>query len=423
MKPDIYTLENGLTVILVDTAAFPSVTTMLLVGAGSRYENLENNGIAHFFEHMAFKGSQKYPDSHTIASTIEGMGGVFNAFTSKDHTGYWIKAPNSQFDTVIDVLSDMVLHPLLLQEEIDREKGVITEEINMYEDTPARQVEYVLEELMYEPHPLGYDIIGMKETVNSVTKEMIQGYIKDFYLPNNSILVVSGGIQNSDTYKNKIEQKFRSWKQSDTMKLNTIQENQKSPKLRIKYKKTEQAHFCLGYRAFSFFDDRKYALNIVSTILGGGMSSRLFREVRERRGLCYYVSTSRESYHDCGSLITQAGVVNKKEKIQEAVKTIREELNKMVEGKIEDSELKRAKETIKGRILLSLESSHAVASFYGTKKLLEGSTKSPEDIITCLEEVTKEACVSVAQDVLRDSLCNFALIGPFQEEDFPDMLS
>jgi predicted Zn-dependent peptidase len=417
-NPQMHTLQNGLTVILYDTESFPTLTSMLMVGAGSRYENETNNGVAHFLEHMVFKGTKRFPDSHIIASTIEGLGGVFNAFTSKDHTGYWIKAPNHHFNTIIDVLSDMVLNPRLEPEEIEREKGVITEEINMYEDTPQRKVEEILENAMYAGNPLGMDIIGTKDTVQSMTKETFQDYISQRYRPNNSVLVIAGGFQKNNKYLQKVEQKFGSWEKKRVPSSEKMGENQKKPVVVIKKKKTEQAHFCLAHRAYSLYDPRKYPLNVLGAILGGGMSSRLFREVRERRGLCYYVYTQREAYHDCGSLITQAGVVNDKEKIQEAVRVILEQQDDIRHGNVSDEELTRAKEMIKGRILLSLESSNSIASYYATKQILEGTVTSPRNIIASIDRVTKEDVISVADDVFRRQKLTFALIGPFAENTF-----
>ncbi|KKP32772.1 MAG: Peptidase, M16 family, partial [Candidatus Roizmanbacteria bacterium GW2011_GWA2_32_13] len=197
MHPQTYTLKNGLQVIFIDTKTFPTLTTLLLIGAGSRYENEINNGVAHFFEHMAFKGSKKYSNSFVISSTVEGFGGVFNAFTSKDHTGYWIKATAKHFETMIDVISDMIQTPKLLTEEIEREKGVIKEEINMYEDMPQRKVGEIFETLLYKGSPLGFDIAGTKETVKKFTRQTFIDYINSLYHPNNAVLVVAGGLSNS----------------------------------------------------------------------------------------------------------------------------------------------------------------------------------------------------------------------------------
>ena len=427
MEPIIHTLKNGLRVIFVDTKTFPTVTTLLLIGAGSRYENEKNNGIAHFFEHMAFKGSKKYPNSFIISSTIEGLGGVFNAFTSKDHTGYWIKSTVEHFPTVIDVISDMVLNPILDVTEIEREKGVISEEINMYEDTPQRKVGELFEELLYKGNPLGFDIAGQKEGIRKFDRDTFTDYIKSLYHPGNAVLMVAGGLsthQDINFYLKLIEDKFKDWQQGTDSNFIKIEEKQEKPQLLVKYKKTEQAHLVLGFRTFSFRDERKYALNVLSAILGGGMSSRLFIQVRERRGLCYYISTGMESYHDCGSIVTQAGVTIDINKVKEAVKTILIEHKKVADGDINDDELKRAKELIKGRFLLSLEDSSTIASFYGVKELLQKKTESPELLIKKIESVTKEEIINLAKEIFVSKNLNFTLIGPFEDEaKFKDIIN
>ncbi len=424
MNPQAHTLKNGLPVILVDTEAFPTVTTLLLVGAGSRYENTSNNGVAHFFEHMAFKGSKKYPNSLLIASVIEGLGGVFNAFTAKDHTGYYIKATTDHFETLIDVLSDMVINPLLLEEEIEREKGVIVEEINLYEDTPYRKVAELFESLLYKNNPLGYDITGSKETVTSFTPKTFIDYIHQLYRPSNAVLVVAGGLKRAQRqvpsakrYIEIIEEKFGKWEDGQKASFAKITEQQEKPEVFIKYKKTEQAHFCLGFRAFSFQDNRKYALSVLATILGGGMSSRLFTEVRERRGLCYYISTGRELYHDAGNLVTQAGVTNNLEKIIESIDVILNEHRKIAQGNVKEEEVKNAKELLKGRFLLSLEDSSSVASYLGTRKLLQDSLDIPDEVIKKIMDVQIGDVVELARELFRPERLNFAIIGPVKDKE------
>jgi len=434
MNPKAFTLKNGLQVIFVDTKTFPTLTTLLLIGAGSRYENEKNNGIAHFFEHMAFKGSKKYPNSFVISSTVEGFGGVFNAFTSKDHTGYWIKATTEHFETMIDVIADMIQTPKLLTEEIEREKGVIKEEINMYEDMPQRKVGEIFETLLYKGSPLGFDIAGTKETVQSFDRKTFTDYINNLYHPNNAVLVIAGGLNQKSNIKNQndklniknyleiIENKLGNWKQGNKSTFEKIKENQIKPQMLIRYKKTEQAHFTLGFRTFSFNDDRKYALNLLATILGGGMSSRLFIQVRERRGLCYYISSGGEFYHDCGSFVTQAGVNNDLKKVKEAVKTVLDEHNKIKSGDIKSQELLKAKEMIKGRLMLSMEDSMNIASFFGTKKILQNKILTPQEIISKIEAVTTEEIVKLSKEIFVPTNLNFAMIGPFKEENFQGLL-
>ncbi len=428
MQPVVTKLPNGLTTILVDTKTYPTVTTLLLVGAGSRYETKENNGIAHFFEHMAFKGSKNYPNSFIISSLIEGSGGVCNAFTAKDHTGYWIKTTTKHFDMSLDVLVDMITNPLLLEEEIEREKGVIIEELNMYEDMPQAKVGNAYEQLLYHGNPLGFDIIGTRKNIMGFTRQTFTDYIHTHYYPSNAVLVVAGGLKHIDIYHERgdhmralqeyITKKVDTWTKhhakTDIIRMN---EAQTKPRINHIHKKTEQAHFCLGFRAFSFFDQRKYALNLLSTILGGGMSSRLFTEVRERRGLCYYVSTSKDSYHDVGSMITQAGVPTNITKLKEAISVMISEHNKIRAGEITNDELTRAKESIKGRLLLSMEDSRNVASLYGTRQILEGTITTSQEIIRKFDAVTRDDIHEVAQEIIRPERLNISVIGPFDHID------
>jgi predicted Zn-dependent peptidase len=387
-----------------------------MVGAGSRYERKDNNGIAHFFEHMAFKGSQKYKTSFEISSAIEGIGGLFNAFTSKDHTGYWIKATSEHTTTLLDVLSDMILHPLLEADEIEREKGVIIEEINMYEDMPARKVGDIFEEVLYKGSPLGYDIAGTKETVSAFTRDTFTDYIEELYHPNNAVVVIAGGLQGKD-YLPEIEKKFGTWKNKKTSLFEKFAKKQTQPILHIHHKKTEQVHLCVGFKAFSFTDERKYALQVLAAVLGGGMSSRLFMQVRERRGLCYYISTGRELYADIGSIVTQAGIRNDVKKIQEAINVILEEHMKITKGDITEEEIEKAKELLKGRYLLSLEDSMNIATMYGTKYILEGEIVDTQKVLDKLKKIGKKEIIAVAKQVFIPSGLTCALIGPLEAHD------
>lgn len=417
MKSQAHTLKNGLRVIFVDTAAFPTLTTILLVGAGSRYENKKNNGIAHFFEHMAFKGSKKYLNSYVISSTIEGLGGIFNAFTSKDHTGYWIKATNEHFETMTDVLSDMVTNPLLLEEEITREKGVIVEEINLYEDTPYQKAGELFESLLYSNNPLGFEIAGSKQTVVNFDRKTFTDYMKILYHPKNAVLVVAGGLKKAENYLRIANEKFKDWTNGQKSEFEKVEEEQKKSEVLLKHKKTEQTHFCLGFRAYPLKDKRRYATGLLATILGGGMTSRLFNEIREKRGLCYYIYTGREQYLDVGNFVTRAGVTNNLEKTKEAIEAILNEHKKIAKGEVKEEELKMAKEISKGRMLLAFEDSHNVAIYYGTKLLLEDEVISPQEAIAQIEKVKLDEVVAVASDLFKSKKLNLALIGPFEQKE------
>ncbi|PJE63398.1 hypothetical protein COU89_03560 [Candidatus Roizmanbacteria bacterium CG10_big_fil_rev_8_21_14_0_10_45_7] len=404
-------LHNKLNIVLVDTGSFPSCTALLLVGTGSRYETKQNNGIAHFFEHMAFKGSKKYSDAYVLASTIENFGGVFNAFTSKEYTGYWIKAPLQHVRTVIDVIADMVQHPILAEAEIEREKGVIIEEINMYEDTPQDKVGELYESLLYPHNALGYDTIGTKETVRAATRDTFSDFIDTHYHPNNAVCILAGGLT-KEPYNNIVEDTFGSWRKAKVPTFVLFKDNQKKHQVRSIVKKTEQSHLVFGYRAFNRYDVRRYPLSILSALLGGGMASRLFHELRERRGLCYYIGTSQELYQDTGSLYTRAGVPTAKEKVCEAIDTIREEHYRIRDKGPSDSELTRAKELIKGHLLLSLEDSFDTAYFVGKQALFEKEIDTPKAVLKKIDAVTADDVKSVARDIIHEEKENIAFIGP-----------
>ena len=440
-----FTLKNGLSVVLVDTKTFPTFTAMLLVGAGSRYENKENNGVAHFFEHMAFKGSKKYPNSLYLSSVVEGLGGVFNAFTTKDHTGYWIKAPISHFETVVDVLADMIQNPLLLKEEIEREKGVIIEEINMYEDQPQYKAWELFEEMIYKNNPLGYPTTGYKETVSKFTRKTFLEYMKNLYKPSNVVLVVAGGLSNKSQIRNSkqnvipakagiqknnyidsrfhgndnynyyltiIQKKFSSWLDGQKASFLNFKDSQKSPQILIKTKKTEQAHLILGYRGLNYTHPKRYAQSVLMTILGGGMSSRLFYQVRERRGLCYYIHSGSEPFSETGYVYTRAGLTVDAKKINEAIKVIIAEHQKVAGGDLKDEEIKKAKEMIKGQLILSLEDTHHLAAFVGRKLIFEAKIVEPQEVIKKIDEISKEEIVNLAQKLFVREKLNLTLLSP-----------
>ena len=421
MKTSLTTLKNNLRVIMIDTASFPSATCMLLVGAGSRYENKVNNGVAHFFEHMAFKGSKKYPDAFTISSTVDNLGGNFNAFTSNDHTGYFIKAPVEHFETVIDLLSDMIQTPKLKQEDIEREKGVIVEEINMGKDNPSREVFDDYEKLLYDGNPLGMPTIGYKETVTKFTRKTFTDYIDTFYRPSNVICVVAGGLSQSGKTEKQllrmIEDRLSGWTDKKTPECIPYTSSQKNTEIATENKKTEQVHFVLGFRTFSFFDKRRHVSAVLAAILGKGMSSRLFTEVREKRGLCYYIHTYSDLYADTGSIFTHAGVRSDVKQVQEAIKAIIKEHVSIRQGRVTDSEIKKAKELLKGGLILSLEDTYAVASYYGRMLLLEKEMKDPSDLIASIKAVTKSEIVELAKEIFTPKNINLAFIGNIKKSD------
>ncbi|MEK9153509.1 MAG: pitrilysin family protein, partial [Patescibacteria group bacterium] len=322
------TLPNGLRLILVPNTNTMAVTAMVLVGAGSKYETKQNNGISHFLEHLFFKGTKKRPTALQISETLDKVGGLYNAFTSKELTGYFAKVDSGHWQLALDWVSDIFLHSTLPPQEIAKERGVIIEEINMMLDTPMRFVGELWEELLYGDQPAGWEIIGTKENIASLKRNDFVNYLKNQYSSKNTIVVMAGNFPVGQAEK-LIKSHFASINKAAPQAKVATKEKQTGPGLLLKHKATDQTHFCLGGRGLNMFDERKYAQEILATILGGNMSSRLFMEVREKRGLAYYIRTTAEEYIDSGYLMTQAGVPN--DKAERAIEVILQQYRKIKE--------------------------------------------------------------------------------------------
>ncbi len=409
-----YTLSNNLRVVLTPLSQLKSATAIVFVGAGSRYENKNNNGISHFLEHMAFKGTVKRPNAFEISSIVDGIGGEFNAFTSKENTGYYIKASSSHLKLVLDVLADMTQNSKFEVAEIEKERGVIIEEINMYEDSPQRKVSEVYESLVWGDQPLGWDISGNKEVIRKLKRSEFLDYFGKHYRPNNIVISIAGNLEKQETLE-LVRDYFGKMKTEKVPQFLKVKENQTKPKVDVKYKKTDQAHLCLGARTFRFDHPDRFKLGVLNAILGGGMSSRLFINVRERRGLAYYIHSSIESYQDTGTLVAQAGA--DLARIEDCVKVILEELAKISSSKIEENELNKAKQYIKGRITLELEDTRNVAWNFGSQELLEKRIRTPEEIFKEVDKVSATDLQKLSQDLFVNNKLNLAVIGPFKERN------
>jgi predicted Zn-dependent peptidase len=407
-------LPNGLRLITIPMPSFESATVLVMVGAGSRYETQKNNGISHFLEHMAFKGTEKRPTAQDIASLIDGIGGEFNAFTSKEVTGYYVKSAVNHVDLSLDLLSDMLQNSELDKEEIEREKGVILEEINLYEDTPSRKIGDVFENLLYGDHPMGWDIAGRKEVIKAITREDFVEYMNSLYSADNMTVVVAGGI-NTDEIEKKVEKYFGSMDTFDTLRYGRLVENQVKPNLYIRHKTTEQVHIAVGFRTVPSDSPEKHSLAVLAAILGGGMSSRLFSEVRERRGLAYYVRTHSEHYQDAGNIATTAGLDPKR--LDEGIEVIIQEYSRFSKGKgnVTEKELQKAKEYLKGHLVLELEDSRSVAVFHAQSELLEKKIETPEEIILQIDKVTLKDVEKMAKKYFLEKHLNLAIIGNFKD--------
>ena len=403
-------LPNGLRVLTIPMPSFESATVMVMVGAGSRYETKKNNGISHFLEHMAFKGTKKRPSAMDISLLIDGMGGEFNAFTGKETTGYYIKSSRAKLETSMDVLSDMLQNSLFNSKEIEKEKGVILEEINYHDDSPTHRIGDVYERLLYGDTPLGCNIDGEKDVIRQIQRQDFLDYTAGLYSPNNMTLVVAGGIE-EDKAVELANKNFDKMKRLDILRHIKVVENQTKPGILIKEKKTEQIHIAIGFRTVPSIHKDKYPLYVLAAILGGGMSSRLFHEVREKRGLAYYVGTSSDHYSDCGSLVTGAGIDPKR--AGEAIRVILEEYGKIVGrgSRVASSELQKAKDFIKGHTVLRLEDSRSVANFYAGQELLEKEIDNPDDVLAKIDAVTISQIEDVAKKYFVNEGLNLAVIG------------
>jgi len=416
-------LPNGVRVLTIPMPSFESATVLVMVGAGSRYETKKNNGISHFLEHMAFKGTKKRPTALEISTLIDGIGGESNAFTSKEFTGYFVKSAVSHVELSMDVISDMLQNSLFDTAEIDKERGVIIEEMNLFEDTPMRKIGDIYEKLLFGDTPMGWDIAGEKEIIQKITREDFISYLKSLYSGDNITVIVAGGIDPEKTVE-MVKKYFGGMEKFDTLKFKKLVVDQKKPRVVLKKKTTEQVHIAIGVPTVSLSHKDKYPLSVLSAILGGGMSSRLFHEVREKRGLAYYVRTNSENYQDVGTLVSFAGIDAKR--ADEAVKVIVDEYKTIANPKnrISKTELKKAKEYLKGHLVLELEDSRSVAVYYGSQELLEDSIENPNDVLVNIDKVTAEDVERVAQKYLVPSKLNLAIIGNFDNgQKFEKLLS
>jgi predicted Zn-dependent peptidase len=406
-------LANGLRVVTAPVPTAQSIVCFLMFAAGSRYETRDTNGIAHFTEHMLFKGTKRRPTARHLAGEIDAIGGEFNAFTAKEYTGYYVRCAAESASVALDVLADMVTSSSFDPGEIEREKGVILEELNMYLDTPRDIVDDVYEQLLYGDQPLGWMVIGRKEAIQAAKRETFLEYVNRWYTPERLVVGIGGRID--DAVRDQVEALLGGLEgdggrapQPAELRANG------GPRVRVQEKASDQAHLCLGVPSYPLGHPDRYALQLVASVLGGGMSSRLFTEVRERRGLAYYVLGTNHSYTDAGSLYSQAGVDI--DRVDEAVETIARELRRVAEEPVPSEELEKARSFTKGRFVLQLESPQGLLLFGLRREVLEESLVEPEDVLAGLDAVTADDVQRVARDVIGRNGLALALIGPFHDE-------
>ncbi|HJX45966.1 MAG TPA: pitrilysin family protein [Patescibacteria group bacterium] len=410
-------LKNNLRVISVSMPSIQSATVTVWVRTGSRFEEKKVNGISHFLEHIVFKGSKKRPSAKAISEAVDELGGEFNAGTSKEWTNFYIKARTANLRTAFDILSDMVINPLLKEEEIEKEKSVILEEIAMYNDTPMLKIGDVFENLIYQGNPLGTDISGTPETIKNVKRDDFVRYRGLHYYPENILVTVAGGSKEKEILKLSDEFFGKLPKTGKKQEIPNDKIKQKNPQLILSKKKVEQTHIIMGFKGDAVGAKRRFAESILSAILGGGMSSRLFIEVREKRALAYAVKTSSEHYLDNGYLATYAGLDIKR--ATEAIKVMLDQYWGIADKRypISVKELKKAKEYIKGNLALSLEDTKNVSAFFGIEELLLNKPVTPNEVIKAIDKVSVDEVIEVAKDFFKPQNLNLAVIGPYKDKN------
>lgn len=401
-------LKNGMPVFLIKMPNSKSSTILLMFKTGSKYENRQNSGLSHFLEHMFFKGTKNRPTTREISGELDAIGAEFNAFTGKEYTGYYIKSQTGKFDIALDVLSDMLLNSKFEQEEIDRERGVIIEEFNMYENNPLMDIENVFESCLYGDTPAGWDTIGFKKNILNLNRQDFLDYYRSQYGPNGSAIFVAGNFSETKMINN-LEEKFSGFKKNKYKDKIKLVEKQTAPAVKIKNKKTDQTTLSLGFRAFPAGHQDESVLKLLSIILGGSMSSRLFIELRERRGLAYYVRSGVELYSDSGYISVQAGIP--KNKLAESLKVILNEYKKLKDELVSEEEIDKAKDLFAGRLIVSMEGTDDFTTWYGRQFPFRDKFLSPEEVLKKIRKVSSQDVKRLANNLFTNDKLNLAIIG------------
>lgn len=405
-----FRLPNGLRVVFVPQKG-PTATVMVLVEAGSEYETKKINGLSHFLEHLCFKGTKKRPKPGMISRELDSLGAESNAFTNQEYTGYWAKAEKKNFSKILEIIADLYLNPIFNPEEIEKERGVVVEELNMYEDTPMRKVGEVWMNLVYGDQPAGWDIGGTKKLVQNISREEIIRYREKHYVAAKTVVVISGNFPARQA-RVLIENYFGHLpKATRAAKIKTVF-SQRAPRAEVKFKESEQDHLVLGVPGFNIFDKRRYALYVLASVLGYGMSSRLFHKIREELGAAYYVRASSDEARDHGEFAVATGTANRKTEV--VIKAVLEEFSRLKREMVPPKELKKAKDIITAGLVMGLETSDQLGNFYGTQEIVTGKMLSPEEIRRRINAVTAKDVLAAARTIFRKDRLNLALIGPYK---------
>ena len=408
------TLPNGLRVITAPMPQTRSVSISVCIGAGSRYETPLEAGISHFIEHLCFKGTAKRPAAQLISEAIDGVGGILNAATDREYTVYYAKVARPHFELALDVLTDLVQSPLFDPLELEKERKVVLEELASVADSPAQQVDLLIDALLWPDQPLGWDIGGTQASLEGLTREMVLDYVRRQYVPNNIVVAVAGNIEPEEA-RVLLEPTLGSLPAGEPSPWFPVQNGQKEPGCSLLYKRTEQSHIAIAVHGLSLNHPDRYALDLVSVLFGESMSSRLFMELRERQGLCYDVHSYVTHFQDDGSFGVYAAVDPRN--VRQAVQGLMDELRRLAEG-VPDDELQKAKELAKGRMLLRMEDTRSVSGWLGGQEILSGDILTPEEVVARLEDVTVEDVRSTLRSILRRDRLNLAIVGPHRSDRY-----
>ena len=413
-------LSNGLRVMTATMPHTRSVTVGVFVGTGSRYESAEHSGVSHFIEHVCFKGTAMRPTAKEISEQIEGVGGVLNGGTDKELTIYWCKVPQTHFTTAVDVLADMICHSTFEPGELEKERQVIIEEINMCLDSPQHSVDLLIDEVVWPEQAMGRDVAGTRDTVSRLSRDDMLAYMRQQYLANNAAVALAGNVSHQEALA-VVEDALGGWESGQRREWYAADDHQLTARSRVEPRDTEQAHLCLAVRGLSLTHKDRYALDLLNIVLGDGMSSRLFLEIRERRGLAYSIHSYADHYLDTGALTVYAGV--HPEQLSHCVEAVLKELQKLKEDLASEHELRKAKEYCKGRLLLRMEDTQSVVGWLGGQELLMGSVRSVEEVVSALEAVSAGDICRVAEELFQSEKLSLAVVGPVEESGLEPLLS
>ncbi len=405
-------LDNGLPVLTSSMPHTRSVTMALFIGAGSRYESEEIAGVSHFLEHLLFKGTKNWPSAREVSEAIEGVGGIMNASTDREMTVFWCKVARPHFRQALSVLMDMMVNPLLDPVEVEKEREVVLEELRMVNDYPTNRVDLLIDETMWPSQPMGRDVGGSQDSVKGITGEQIREYVRRQYTPTNTVAAIAGDISHDEVVE-LLGEGLRDWVPEEPMTWYPVQNGQEMSRIRVEQRKTDQAHLCVGLPGLPITHPDRYIVGLMNGILGEGMSSRLFLELREKQSLAYDVHSSINFFRDCGSLIVYCGVEPKKS--ERAISSILEQLNGLQNG-IPDTELEKARELSKGRMLMRMEDSRSVAMWMGAQETLTGSVRTVDEVVERLDGISTSEVERVAGELVQEPKLNLAVVGPYRSD-------